>query len=90
MDLTINRAHARLGLRRRTGSCPTALALKELGFENVYVDGDIIRIDRSPSDDGCLYYDIPNTLNNAIEEYDNGKPFKVGTYRIKGLKRPRK
>jgi hypothetical protein len=87
MDLRINRAHARLGERGEAESCPTAVALNCIGFGRVEVDGEQAIIF---SEDGEReYFDLPNTLQKAIEKYDNGKPFKVGTYRIKGLPRPK-
>lgn len=88
MDLTINRAHARLGERGKMESCPTAVALSCAGFSVKAVWGDMVGVKDGENSTG--WYDLPATLQKAIEAYDEGAPFKVGTYRIKGLKRPKK
>lgn len=92
MDLTINRNHARLGKRSRPMKCPTALALKAEGFIGVRVDGEMVEA-RTKGERRNWWntrYDLSAKLMTAIEEYDKGAPFKTGTYRISGLKRPLK
>lgn len=87
MDLRINRAHARLGHRSNGESCPTAVALRCAGFTEIYVGNTTIKIGDWVNQRS---FNIPRGLRNAIANFDEGKPFKVGTYRISGLKRPRR
>lgn len=91
MDLTINRLHASRGKRKRIMMCHTALALKAEGFIGVRVDGTSVELRRPGErryEAGC--YNLSDRLSNNITKYDEGKPFKTGTYRIAGLKRPTK
>lgn len=91
MDLTINRAHARLGKRNRLMKHPVALALKAEGFVGVRVWNDMVEF-REPGQPrfGSRFAFLPKSLQKTIVDHDNGKPFKVGTYRIAGLRRPKK
>jgi len=83
MDLMIGRNHTRGARRGDFTACPTARALKAAGFKSVEVLDDRITVDGET-------YELPSTLANAIQNFDQGKPFKIGKYRIAGLERPSK
>lgn len=81
MDLEITKSHAYNATRRQGEGCPTYRALKAAGFKAVWVSEDDIEVDGK-------VFKIPQTLVKAINDFDDGKPFKTGTYRIPGLKAP--
>lgn len=81
MDLVISSKHSSYARRGNTESCPAARALKAAGFKHVSVD-------HTGADIEGKYYKFPKGLSNAISAYDSGEAFKLGTYRIVGLKAP--
>jgi hypothetical protein len=88
MDLKIDKSHTRGSRRNDTCYCPTGIAFKRAGFEDVRVyqtSGCV----RDPKTNCLVEFPLPTKLISAIIDFDQGKPFKIGTYRIKGLKRPR-
>lgn len=88
MDVKIKRRHAENGDRNSAHSCPTALALLESGFKTVEVSGIVcVDIDNQK---GHAHGQISRKLSAAIVAFDEGGAFPPGTYRIPGLKRPKK
>lgn len=93
MDLRINRAHARLA--RRPGPVSTdpvseALICAGFGYAETATSSE------SLTGKGFVYvepeyqdYPLSKRLEKVLAAWsDESKPFKVGTYRIPGLKRP--
>ena len=79
MDLTISRRHVAQGRRLVSDRCPTALALKSVGFLDARVTTGV----------KWKTFTMPNSLRDTIEYYDAGGAFKTGTYRITGVRRPK-
>ena len=85
MDLVISKSHTSRASRDNALRCPAARAFKAAGFEHVRVDGFYMHY----VDNGKYKKaELPGTLFDAIAKFDNGGEFKIGTYRIAGLKRP--
>ena len=82
MDLVISAKHTSRASRGDGQRCPTYRALRDAGFEGVYVDNTYVTVDGKN-------YKMPKTLTKAINEFDDGKAFKLGTYRIAGLELPK-
>ncbi len=90
MDLIINRRHAELGVPGAASSCPAAIALKSAGFADAQVCTCPPEI-RVLHDDGWKTYKLTKRLDAVIDAYDSPPhSFKIGVYRIPGLKRPKK
>lgn len=90
MDITINKKHAHYARRENLTSCPAARAFRCAGFKGVEVDGDYVEFITKTENDGddTVSYALPKTLRDAIRDFDSGKPFRLGTYRIAGLRKP--
>ncbi len=93
MDLRVNRAHARLAKTRPTHMAdePISTALRCAGFRYA----ETAQSDESLTGRGFVYvepdyrnFPMSKRLEAALGDWMEGKPFKVGTYRIPGLKRP--
>lgn len=82
MDLTITKKHTRYARRQQSNHCPTARAFRDVGFKTVSVGNETVMLNWE-------VYDLPETLKKAIDEFDSGKPFRSGTYRIAGVERPK-
>ena len=88
MDLKISKKHSRGARREDVCHCPAARAFKDAGFENVEVEGDFVTFG---AEDGAVNsHPLPGTLRKAITDYDDGQSFRLGTYRIAGLRKPKK
>lgn len=85
MDLVISKAHTSRATRDNAIRCPAARAFKAAGFEAVRVDGINMYY---VVNDKYKKVKLPGTLSDAIAKFDNGGEFKIGTFRIAGLKRP--
>lgn len=92
MDLVISKKHTNRASRGNGLHCPAARAFKEAGFKGVNVNGGEIGeyYVFFDTESGRKEHKLPLTLIKAIEKFDDGEPFKIGTYRIAGLERPTK
>jgi hypothetical protein len=59
------------------------MALRDVGFSDALVDAKAINADGK-------WRKMSKTLIAVISDYDKGEPFRTGTYRIAGLKKPTK
>ena len=85
MDLIIKQKHIKGSIRRNPAKCPAAKAFKDAGFKGVQVNRHEVVYDG-----GSYSHNLPLTLRKAIDMFDRGGKFKIGTYRIAGLENPSK
>lgn len=97
MDLIINRRHVAQGSPNTSDGCPAALALRSVGFLDAKVTTVPAQIRVATDNTQCggpgikwEVFTMPKSLRDVINRYDGGGLFKVGAYRIIGLRRPNK
>jgi len=82
MDLVISAKHSSRASRSDGSRCPTYRALRDAGFEDIYVGSSRVSFNGKE-------YKLPKTLTKAISDFDSGEAFALGTYRIAGLELPK-
>ena len=79
----IKQKHIKGSRRRNATKCPAAKAFKDAGFKEAQVNRYEVIYDGDS-------HNLPLTLRKAIDTFDRGGKFKIGTYRIAGLENPNK
>ena len=80
ITFTVTQEHLDKGVPCQMHCCPVALALKDIGYENAYVNGSYIEIFDGDTTYGTV--DLSNNLTMFIYRIDGNIPVQPETFTI--------